>query len=84
LLKEEIKKLEEDPRRDLNIIGYYLDERKPDIRSKEQLSRAIKRHIRAAKELVPFEDDQIVRGFKKAKSQTSEWVLETALKMLTK
>ena len=83
-LKDEIQKLEDSARRDLQIIGYYLAERKPDIRTKEQLGRAIKRHLLAAKELTAFEDDQLVSGFKKAKAQTSEWVLETVVKMLTK
>lgn len=82
--KEELKKLDESPRRDLNIIGFYLEERMPDIRSKEQLSKTIKRHLRAAKDLTPFDDDQIVKGFQKAKAQTPEWVLETVSKVLTK
>jgi hypothetical protein len=84
LLKEEIKKLEESARRDIQIIGYYLSERKPDIRNKGQFNLAIRRHLRAAKALIPFDDDQLVGGFKKAKAQTPEWVLETVVKMLTK
>ena len=83
-LKEEIKKLEESPRRDLNIIGFYLSERSVDIRNKEQLNVAIRRHLRPAGLLSPFDDDQIVRGFNLAKEQTEEWVLETVLKQLVK
>ncbi len=83
-LKREIQKLEESPRRDLNIIALYLDERKPDIQSSEQLSVAIKRHLRAAKELVPFTDNQILNAVPKAKSLTQGWVLETVVKVLTK
>lgn len=84
-LKEEIQKLEESPRRDLNILGFFFSERKDlDVRNKTQLQLAIKQHIRSAGKLVPFDDDQIVLGIKKAKSITPEWVLETVVKVLTK
>lgn len=83
-LKEEIQKLEDSPRRDMQIIGYYLSERKPDIRSKQQLQTAIRRHLRAAKSLSPFDDDQIVKGFKRARDLTNGWTLETCEKILTK
>lgn len=84
-LKEEIKKLEDSPRRDLQIIGYYLSERMPDIRSKEQLSATIKRHLRAAKKIEMFEDDQIVSKMKLAKSLLpKEFTLDTCWKLLTK
>lgn len=83
-LKEEIKKLEDSPRRDLNIIAMYLEERKPDIRNKEQLSVAIKRHLRGAKQLVPFTDNQILDALPKARKATDEFTLETLIKILTK
>ena len=84
-LKEAIKKLEESPRRDLQIVGFYLSEREGlDIRTRDQAKEAVGRHIRAAKKLIPFDDDQLVRGFKKARDQTSEWTLETVMKILTK
>lgn len=83
-LKEEIKKLEDSPRRDLNVIALYLEERKPDLKTKEQLQVAIKRHLRSAKTLAPFSDEQILKGVEKAKRQTPEWTIETITKMLTK
>lgn len=83
-LDEEIRKLEESDRRDLNIIALYLDIRKPDLKSKEQFQVAIRRHLRPAKILSPFTDDQILKGVEKAKKQTSEWTIETVGKMLTK
>lgn len=83
-LKGEIRKLEDSPRRDLNIIAMYFEERKPNIQSKEQLSIAIKRHLRPAKDLVPFTDDQILDALPKAKKATAEFTLETLIKMLTK
>lgn len=83
-LKDEIKKLEDSPRRDLNIIALYLEYRKPDIRTKEQLQGVIKRHLRAAKDMSPFEDDQIIKAFDKSKEQTKDWTIETAFKNATK
>lgn len=83
-LKEEIKKMEENQRRDLNIIALYFEEKKPDINTKEQLSVAIKRHLRAAKDLIPFTDSQILVAVKKARAMRVEWTLETLVKILTK
>jgi hypothetical protein len=84
-LKEEIKKLEDSPRRDLQIIGYYLSLKGADLRSKEQLNVAIKRHLRPAGQIAVFEDDQIVRGFRQAMEfMPDSWTIESALKALTK
>jgi hypothetical protein len=83
-LKNEIQKLEDSPRRDLNIIALYFEERKPDLRSKEQLAIALKRHLRAAQDLKPFTDAQILSAVKKAKDFVPGWTLETLLKILTK
>ena len=84
VLKDEIAKMEESPRRDMQIIGLYLSRKKPDIRTREQLSATIKRHLRAAKTLEPFDDDQILKGFRKASDAVGGWTIETALKLLTK
>lgn len=83
-LPAEIKKLEDAPRRDLQIIGYYLSERGADLRNKEQLAVAIRRHLRPAKQLSVFEDDQIVRGMRLARELTAEFTLETVSKILTR
>jgi len=83
-LKDEIKKLEDNSRREMNVIALYFEERKPDLQNKEQYQIALKRHLRAAKQLKPFTDNQILNGVKKAKFQTPEWTLETVVKMLTK
>jgi hypothetical protein len=84
-LKEEIKKLEESPRRDMQIIGYYLSEKGADLRNKEQLGIAIKRHIKPAGLLSVFDDDQIVKGFRQAKEfMPDSWTIESCLKLLTK
>lgn len=82
--KEEIRILEDSSRRDLNIIAMYFEEKKPDIRNKAQLSVAIRRHLRGAKQLCPFTDTQILDALPKAKKSTPDFTLETLVKMLTK
>ena len=82
--KEEIAKLYDNSRRDLNIIALYFEERKPDIQSYDQFQVALKRHLRDAKDLVPFSDDQILDAIPKAKQSTKEWTISTLVKVLTK
>lgn len=84
-LKTEIQKMEESERRDLNIIAFYLSARKPDIQSKAQLSVAIKRHIRAAKELSVFSDEQIQKALNVAEKEYGKiFTIETLIKILCK
>lgn len=83
-LKEEIQKLEENPRRDLNIIGLYFRERNPNFSNKEQYSIALKRHLRAAKLLISFTDSQIISATNFVKTKYPEWTIETIMKQLTK
>lgn len=83
-LESEIKKMEDNKRRDINIIALYFEHRKPNLINKEQVRTAIKRHLRAAKDLTPFTDEQIVDAIPKAKKITSDWTLETLVKCLTK
>lgn len=83
-LEDYIKKLEEDSRRDLNIIGLYFEERKPQFLNVEQARKAVRRHLRSAGELIPFTDNQIIDSIPKAKKLTDGWTLETLLKVLTK
>ncbi len=84
VLSDEIQKLEANPRRDMNILALYFSERKPDFRDKAQYQIGIKRHIRAAKDLTPFHDDQILAAITKAKEFVPGWTLETLIKILTK
>lgn len=83
-LKESIKNMENNARRDINIIALFLDKKMPDIRSADQLNTTIKRHLRAAKLLSPFSDNQILDAIPKAERLTSQWTLETLTKILTK
>ncbi len=84
-LKEEIQKLEDSTRRDLNIIALYLEHRKPDLQTKEQYLVALRRHLKPAKELKPFTDSQILKAVDYAKKEYKDiWTIETLSKILTK
>jgi len=84
-LKEEIQKLYDNSRRDLNLIGLFFEYRKPDLQTKEQYEKALKRHLKAAKDLVPFTDDQIIKAMDYAKKEYKDiYTLETIIKILTK
>lgn len=84
-LKEEIQKLEESDRRELNIIAMYLDQKSPDLQTREQYNQAIKRHVKPANSLVSFSDNQILNAVDYAKKEYKDiWTLETLIKILTK
>jgi len=85
LLSDEIKKLEQSKRRDLNILAFFLEMKKPDIRNMKQLQATLKRHLVPARITKDFEDDQIVKAVKIAeKEYPGIWTLETINKILTK
>lgn len=84
-LKEEIQKLETNKRRDLNIIALFLEKRNPDIKTYDQFKVLLKRHLRAAKELSPFSDEQIIKACGVAEREyPHKWTIETLVKVLTK
>jgi alpha-glucosidase (family GH31 glycosyl hydrolase) len=84
-LKEEIKKLEENKRRDLNIVALYFEYRKPDFQNRKQYELALKRHLKPARQLVSFSDNQIIKAIDYAKKEYKDiYTLETLLKILTK
>ena len=84
-LKEEIKKLEDSPRRDLNIVALYFEHRKPDLQNREQYEIALKRHLKPAGVLKNFTDTQILKALDYAKKEYKEmWTIETLEKILTK
>lgn len=84
-LKEEIGKLENSEKRELNIIALYLEHRKPDLQNREQYNQAIKRHIKSAITLKPFTDNQILKALDYAKKEYKDiYTLETLNKILTK
>ena len=84
-LKEEIKKLEDSSRRDLNVIALYFDYRKPTFENRKQYDIALRRHLKPAKELANFSDKQIIKAIDYAKKEYADiYTLETLIKILTK
>ena len=84
-LKEEIKKLEDSPRRDLNIVALYFEHRKPDLQNRQQYEIALKRHLKPAGQLKDFTDTQILKALDYAKKEYKDiYTLETLTKILTK
>lgn len=91
-IKNEQKKMEENERRDINIIALYLEYRGKQLADKiinaKQLSLFIKRHLKSAGQLMRAEytNDQIVDAFNavKVKYKDIDWTLETVTKELTK
>lgn len=84
-LKEEIKKLEDSPRRDLNIIALYFEQRGTDLQNMEQYHVALRRHLKPAGALKSFTDKQILKAIDYAKKEYKDiWTLETLTKILTK
>ncbi len=83
-LKDELTKLKTNPKRHIQLIGEYLEEKRVEIENKEQLKVAIKRHLRAAADLAKFSDKQISWASAKAAKDYPEWTIETCVKLLTK
>jgi phage replication O-like protein O len=84
-LKEEIKKLEDNQRRDLNIVALYFEHRKPDLQNRKQYEIALKRHLKPAGQLKNFTDTQILKALDYAKKEYKDiYTLETLLKILIK
>lgn len=84
-IKDEIQKMMQNPRRELRIIGWFINEKKISLKNKEQLSTTIRRHLRAAKLLVSFEVPQLKTAADNADRLVgTKWTLETLWKLLTK
>jgi len=84
-LEKYLKKMEDDPRRAINVIGHYFEEKDLKFGNAEEAQVAIKRHLRAATEVAKFTDDKIVKATDIAKREYGDkFTVETVLKMLTK
>lgn len=83
-MKEEIGKLYKSDRRDLNLIGWYFEKRKTNFHTFEQFQSGLKRHLRAAKQLSPFTDEQMGNAYRYVQVEYPEWTLDTLIKKLTK
>ena len=83
-LKDYIRQLEENPRRDYGIIALYWQFKKPVITNKGQASVEIKRSLRAASNLKPYEDERIYKTMQWLdKKADFKWTLETVVKYIS-
>ena len=87
-LDEEIKKLIDDPRRHMHIIGLFLREVPPSAATYGALRTSIKRNVRVASQLEGYPDKLILDAMAYAESEANEnkfdWTLETALKKINR
>lgn len=82
---EYLEEMFESDRADLNVIALYFQEKKLKFDTREEAGVAIKRHLRAAREVAKFGDDKIVKAVKRTKEEyPSVWTIETILKILTR
>jgi hypothetical protein len=72
----------------IHIIGEWADTLKPSLETVAQWQEFIARHVRTAKRLVPFSQEQLERGWaqiekNRAEGWLTEFTLETLLKYVT-
>ncbi len=81
---EYLTTMSNDKNRHIQIIAKYLVTRGIQYDSKEKMQMVIKRHIRAARDLSVFSDDELKRAatYCKTKYYNIDWTLETMLKVL--
>ena len=85
--EEYLKILENDKRRDLQVIAFFFREKGIKFNSVDEARIAIKRHLRPAKDLSVFDDKKINFAINQAKSDKKLrdiFTIETLVKLLTK
>jgi DNA-binding transcriptional regulator YhcF (GntR family) len=86
-LKEFVKWCEVSPHKHIRIIGNWADTIEPDFQTKSQWEAFIRRNVRPAKNLEPFEDKRLIEGFKKIQEAVKagwlkKYTLETLFKFI--
>ena len=80
-----VVKMLESPQRHVQIIGHLADEMKPGLETKGQWQVVFDRYKKEASILVPFTDDQLAYGARKAiLNHPDMWTLETIKKEILK
>lgn len=86
--EEYLKGMDNNKRVDIQLIGYFFRRRRLSFSSKEEAESAIKRHLRAAKLLTPFDKKKVFKGMDECdvleRQKGVRWSLETVYKMVTK
>lgn len=82
---EYLKSMEDNPARHIQVIAFYFKKKKLRFKTLQEVQSAIKRHLRAAREVANFDDDAIVGAYKKADREYQNlYTVETLLKILTR
>jgi len=83
-LKDEVKKLRENKRRHIQIIGLWIKEKDLQPSNTEQLEEIIKRNCRPAMTLTGYSDEEIIETIRKVKHTyyLKKWTLETITKFI--
>lgn len=84
-----IKVCYDSPHRHVQLIALYMDYKKErlkkTIKTKEQAGQTVKRHLKAAKELMAWTDEQLNNALADLSNNAKyDWTLESVLKELTK
>jgi len=81
--KKYLEEMENQPRRDLSIIALYWKFKKFSFTNKKQTEVQLRRSLRAAKDLDPFEDEKIWKTMDWLnKNADFKWVLESVSKYI--
>lgn len=86
-LKEFVEWCDKSEQRHIQIIGMWADTTEPNFTTKKQWEAFIKRNLRAAKNLEPFEDARLKQGYKRMQEEVkkgwlNKYTLETLLKFI--
>lgn len=80
-----LERMDTDSRRGVNIIAHYFREKGLYFETYGKAESAIRRHLRAAQQLAPFDDREIQEATKQAKKDYPDlWTIETLLKITTR
>ena len=82
--KEWLNELHNSDRRDLQVIALFFDEKKLSFDTKQKADSALRRHLKPAKEVSKFDDDEILKAIDKLKRDFPAYTIETIYKTLTK
>ncbi len=84
-LKEFVEWCSKSKHKHIRIIGNWADTIEPDFQTKPQWDAFIRRNVRAAQNLEPFEDKRLVEGFKKIQQAVRQgWLTKYTLETLFK
>jgi len=84
-LKEFVDWCSKSKQKYIRIIGNWADTIEPDFKTKQQWEVFIKRNLRPAKNLEPFEDKRLIDGFKKIQEAAKQgWLKKYTLETLFK